>query len=100
MGKISVIAKGARSRRSKVSAATQLLTYSEMVLSESHGWQYLPDLNGVTLTEEDAESCDDEIVAVSEETRKEEKRSFWSRVKQGLSKTKNALLWISFPLRS
>lgn len=43
MGRISVIAKGARSRRSKVSAAAQLLAYSELVLSESHGWQYLTE---------------------------------------------------------
>ena len=39
MGKIPVVAKGARSRRSKVAAATQLLTYSELTISESHGWQ-------------------------------------------------------------
>ena len=49
MGKISVIAKGARSRRSKVSAAAQLLTYSELVLSESHGWQYLTEASTIEL---------------------------------------------------
>ena len=49
MGKITVVAKGARSRRSKVSAATQFLTYSEMVLSESHGWQYLTEANTIEL---------------------------------------------------
>ena len=49
MGKISVIAKGARSRRSKVSAATQFLAYSEMVLSESHGWQYLTEASTIEL---------------------------------------------------
>ena len=49
MGKLPVIAKGARSRRSKVSAAAQLLTYSEMVLSESHGWQYLTEANTIEL---------------------------------------------------
>lgn len=43
MGKITVVAKGARSRRSKVGAVAQLLAYSEMVLSESHGWQYLTE---------------------------------------------------------
>lgn len=42
-GKMAVIAKGARSRRSKVSAAAQLFAYSELVLSESHGWQYLTE---------------------------------------------------------
>lgn len=49
MGKITVIAKGARSRRSKVSAAAQLLAYSEMVLSESHGWQYLTEASTIEL---------------------------------------------------
>ena len=49
MGKISIIAKGARSRRSKVSAAAQLLTYSELVLSESHGWQYLTEASTIEL---------------------------------------------------
>ena len=37
MGKLTVIAKGARSRRSRVAAAVQTLAYSEMVLSESRG---------------------------------------------------------------
>ena len=49
MGRITVIAKGARSRRSKVSAAAQLLAYSEMVLSESHGWQYLTEASTIEL---------------------------------------------------
>lgn len=49
MGKIAVVAKGARSRRSKVTAATQLLTYSELVLSESHGWQYLTEASTIEL---------------------------------------------------
>ena len=49
MGKLPIIAKGARSRRSKVSAAAQLLTYSEFVLSESHGWQYLTEASTVEL---------------------------------------------------
>ena len=49
LGKIPVIAKGARSRRSKVSAAAQLLTYSEFVLSESHGWQYLMEASTIEL---------------------------------------------------
>ena len=49
MGKLSVVAKGARSRRSKVTAATQLLTYSELVLSESHGWQYLAEASTIEL---------------------------------------------------
>ena len=49
MGKIPVVAKGARSRRSKVTAATQLLAYSELVLSESHGWQYLNEASTIEL---------------------------------------------------
>jgi len=49
MGKITVVAKGARSRRSKVTAATQLLAYSELVLSESHGWQYLSEATTIEL---------------------------------------------------
>lgn len=49
MGKIPVVAKGARSRRSKVSAAAQLLAYSELVLSESHGWQYLTEAGTIAL---------------------------------------------------
>ena len=49
MGKISVVAKGAKSRRSKVGAATQLLAYSELVLSESHGWQYLTEASTIEL---------------------------------------------------
>ena len=49
MGRITVIAKGARSRRSKVGAAAQLLAYSELVLSESHGWQYLTEASTLEL---------------------------------------------------
>lgn len=49
MGKISVVAKGARSRRSKVTAAAELLAYSELVLSESHGWQYLTEASTIEL---------------------------------------------------
>jgi len=49
LGKISVVAKGARSRRSRVSAATQLLAYSELVLTESHGWQILSEASTIAL---------------------------------------------------
>lgn len=48
-GKLTVVAKGARSRRSRVTAACQLLAYSEMTLSESHGWQYLVEANTAAL---------------------------------------------------
>lgn len=49
MGKLSVVAKGARSRRSRVAAAAQLLAYSEMVLTESHGWQILTEASTIEL---------------------------------------------------
>ena len=49
MGKITVVAKGARSRRSRVTAAVQLLSYSEMTLTESHGWQILAEASTVAL---------------------------------------------------
>ena len=49
MGKLKVIAKGARSRRSRVAAAVQTLAYSEMVLSESRGWQYLSEASTIAL---------------------------------------------------
>lgn len=42
-GKVPVVAKGARSRKSRVTACTQLLAYAEFTLSESHGWQYLTE---------------------------------------------------------
>ena len=50
-GKLTVLAKGARSRRSRVTACTQLLAYSELTLSESRGWQYLSEGNTVELFE-------------------------------------------------
>ena len=51
-GKLPVVAKGARGRRSRVAACTQLLAYSEMVLSESRGWQYLSEGNTIELFRE------------------------------------------------
>ena len=50
-GKLPVIAKGARGRRSRVTACTQLLAYSELTLSESHGWQYLSEGSTLELFE-------------------------------------------------
>lgn len=41
LGRISVIAKGARSRRSKYTAACQLLAYDEMTLRKKGEWYYL-----------------------------------------------------------
>lgn len=48
-GKLPVAAKGARSRKSRVTACTQLLAYAEFTLSESHGWQYLVEGNTIEL---------------------------------------------------
>lgn len=48
-GKVAVVAKGARSRKSRVTACTQLLAYSELTLSESHGWQYLSEGSTIEL---------------------------------------------------
>ena len=48
-GKLTVVAKGARSRKSRVTACTQLLAYSELTLSESRGWQYLSEGNTIEL---------------------------------------------------
>ena len=49
MGKLAVVAKGARSRRSRVTAATQFLAYSEMTVTERHGWQILSEANTMEL---------------------------------------------------
>ena len=52
----------------------------------------------LVIDEADVESLDEEAAVEetveevpSEEVRKKEKKSFWSRVKEGLTKTKNAL---------
>lgn len=49
LGRIAVIAKGARSRRSRYSAACQLLVYAEMTLSAKNGWYYLAEANTLAL---------------------------------------------------
>ena len=49
LGRISVIAKGARSKKSKFSAACQLLTYSEMTLTARGEWYYLNEASTVEL---------------------------------------------------
>ena len=41
--------------------------------------------------EAEAKAAQEEPEVVTEETRKKEKKSFWSRVREGLTKTKNAL---------
>ena len=63
LGKISVVAKGARSRRSRVAAATQPLAYAEMTLTESHGWQILSEANTIALF--DGVSRDVELLALA-----------------------------------
>ena len=50
-GKLTVIAKGARGRKSRVTACTQLLAYSELTISESRGWQYLGEGATIALFE-------------------------------------------------
>lgn len=50
-GKLPVVAKGARSRKSRVTACTQLLAYAEFTLSESRGWQYLVEGSTIALFE-------------------------------------------------
>lgn len=50
-GKLTVIAKGARGRKSRVTACTQLLAYSELTISESRGWQYLSEGSTLELFE-------------------------------------------------
>lgn len=48
-GKISVSAKGARSKRSKYAAATQPFAYSEMVVSLKNGFFYLVEATTIEL---------------------------------------------------
>ena len=48
-GRLSVIAKGARSRKSKYTAACQLLAYSEMTLSRKGEWYYMVEANTAAL---------------------------------------------------
>ena len=49
LGRISVIAKGARSRRSKYTAACQLLAYDEMTLRRKGEWYYLAEAGTMEL---------------------------------------------------
>ena len=50
-GKLRVIAKGARGRRSRVTAATQLLAYSELTVSEKGEWYFLSEASTIALFE-------------------------------------------------
>lgn len=50
-GKLRVIAKGARGRRSRVTAAAQLLAYSELTVSEKGEWYFLSEASTIALFE-------------------------------------------------
>ena len=62
-GKLPVVAKGARSRKSRVTACTQLLAYAEFTLSETRGWQYL--VEGSTLELFDGVRQDIELLSLA-----------------------------------
>ena len=49
LGKISVIAKGARRKNSRIAASCQLLAYSEMTLYERGNWFYLDEAATIEL---------------------------------------------------
>lgn len=49
LGRIPVIAKGARSKRSKFAAACQLLTFSELTLTHKGNWYYLDEASTIEL---------------------------------------------------
>ena len=51
LGKTAVVAKGARSRRSRYAAACQALCYGEYVVVESRGWQILSEATALELFE-------------------------------------------------
>lgn len=48
-GKISVIARGARRKNSRIAAASQLLVYSEMTLYEKGNWSILDEASTIEL---------------------------------------------------
>lgn len=48
-GKISVIARGARRKRSRIAAASQLLVYSEMTLFQKGNWSILDEAATIEL---------------------------------------------------
>ena len=63
----------------------------EVVAEDTAETEESEDAQSEEIAEEEAEESVEEEPVLTEETRKEEKKSFWSRVKQSLSKTKNAL---------
>ncbi len=48
-GRLSVIARGARRKNSRIAAASELLAYSELVLYERRGWYLLDEASTVAL---------------------------------------------------
>ena len=48
-GKMALVARGVRRRGSKIAAASQLLTYSELVMHEMHGWYLLDEASTIEL---------------------------------------------------
>lgn len=48
-GKISVVARGARRKGSKIAAASQLFAFSELTLYEQHGWWMLSEAATISL---------------------------------------------------
>lgn len=63
LGKISVIARGARRKNSRIAAACQLLAYSEMTVYERGNWFYLDEASTIELF--DALRCDFEKLALA-----------------------------------
>lgn len=49
LGRISVIARGARRRASRVAAACELMAFSELTLYERGNWYYLDEASTITL---------------------------------------------------
>ena len=50
-GRLSVVARGARRKNSRIAAASELLAYSEMVLYERGGWMMLDEASTLALWE-------------------------------------------------
>ncbi len=50
-GRLSVVARGARRKNSRIAAASELLAYSELVLYERHGWFLLDEASTLELWE-------------------------------------------------
>ena len=67
LGKIPVVAKGARSRRSRTAAAAQLLASSEMTLSERHGWQIVAAAGTIALFDRVRRDVDEDLLLADRE---------------------------------